>query len=285
MKSSTFVLSVALTTACIGGGGSGGLDGGVEELSLIEQPCSRDFQAEPTVKTNWAGEVQRCSESWAAGGLKRSCVSAAECEAVGLICSNKNGRLASETQCLVPCQPQACPGEFGERWAEQRHCLVCEDAPPHCSEDSSCRPRVYETVDGYGEACDWSPSECQDTQDCCSHRSGALSTCYDHIFNGEHIYHPTCDYNCDNDADCNAIYGAENGYCCLSRLLSEYPILGEGNGTRVCITREFDDRCQRVPTAGSGGSGGGGGGLSECQRCRNTCRGQGSWCQCDSECG
>lgn len=71
-----------------------------------------------------------------------------------------------------------------------------------------------------------------------------------------------CTVSCDTTADCAGLsFPASNGYSFDSE---EWSCTGG-----VCGVTLSD----------------GGGALSECDRCRRTCSGQGSWCQCDDECG
>lgn len=109
----------------------------------------------------------------------------------------------------------------------------------------------------YGQTCDVAPEECTVCPADSECRSGLVRGSAVHIGkNG------TCARPCDSDADCRAMsFSYANGV----RTTSERWSCGTAG---VCVgVADYD------PV-----------GISDCEACRNTCRGQGSWCQCNDVC-
>ncbi len=247
-------LGTSFGSGCIEESGDDGDDGGGAGDSEPDSGsyCTYDFAAEPMVDTSWAGTVQRCSEGWVAGSSK--CYTAGECEAAGMICAPRTGAYLYDTRCLYPCQPQACPGTDG-----LNVCKVCENYAPYCDSDGECKPPMVPVVNGYGEPCSYEtqPDPCSDGLQCCDSRYGYPASCFQLLgTDGQPNPYsdPYCKMHCETDGDCDLHLGAENAYCCLDVLATEYAYVGTQRGSRTCSTREFDDRCTRVPSSSSSGS-------------------------------
>lgn len=283
-----------------------GTDEDEEEIKTESDPpptyCDVPATLERTTNTDRAGEVNFCSAAWVEVTDNVPCVSPAVCETENRQCMKEAGKLSE--QCLLPCGGgKICP--------EGMHCRDCEDSEPYCADTNTCPKPHLRRYDANGAECQQGQSvviapapadvtalceeynfnsrcdvSCWQSEQCCDSQQGQEMACisdqrhYDALEKHELIQ--KCVVTCDSVSDC----GSEGGqkYCCMpldsdddGRYKTSL-LLGTASSSRICWYRGIHDFCPDI----SGG--GGGGGSNACQQCRNTCSGQGSWCQCDDEC-